>query len=164
MHNADFSLPFEVLIGELNHIILNTFTLEKYLTGFFARFTVDTGELEYCDMGHALFFALEGEKLYQVSFRRQRTGRACGEPGTRVPNLRLAPGALLIMSDGIPEQVNRKKAVFPLQDLGAHIHASLASGAGLVSAKVRIFEEFYRFKRDMPQHDDISLLLFHFAR
>ncbi len=166
MHNADFSLPFEVLIGELNHIILNTFTLEKYLTGFFARFTVETGELEYCDMGHALFFALEGEKLYQISRSADNVPVGLVEnPAPESRTLRLAPGALLIiMSDGIPEQENRKKAVFPLQDLGAHIHASLASGAGLVSAKVRIFEEFYRFKRDMPQHDDFSLLLFHFAR
>lgn len=166
MHNADFSIPFPKLIDELNNIILDTFKLEKYLTGFFARFTEENGELEYCDMGHALFYALEGSRLYQVS--READNVPVGlvdNPGPEPRILRLAPGTLLIvMSDGFPEQENRKKEAFPIQDLGEHLQFCLANGNDLVSAKVCIFEEFFRFKQDMPQHDDISLLLFHYAQ
>jgi len=165
MHTADFSLPFSTLIGELNRIILDTFKLEKYLTGFFARFIEATGELEYCDMGHALFYALEGDRIFQVSSSADNVPVGLVEnPSPESRTLRLAPGTLLIiMSDGFPEQENRKKVSFPIQDLGVLVHSCLETGNDLVSAKVRIYEEFYRFKRDMPQHDDISLLLFHYG-
>lgn len=165
MHNADFSLPFSTLIGELNRIILDTFKLEKYLTGFFARFTEETGELEYCDMGHALFYALEDSRLFQISPSADNVPVGLVEkPAPESRTLRLAPGTLLIiMSDGFTEQENRKKISFPIQNLGSLLHSCLGRGGSLVSGKVRIFEEFYRFKQDMPQHDDISLLLFHYG-
>jgi len=77
--------------------------------------------------------------------------------------LRIAPGTIfLLLSDGIIEQENRKKESFPIEKIGQCIGRSVENGEDLVRAKIRILESFYSFKKDVPQHDDISLLLFHF--
>ena len=168
MYNADFSIPLEGLVGRLNRIIIDTFKLEKYLTGFFARFSETTGELEYCDMGHSFFYTVEDKSIQQIADTADNTPLGLmlmdnQEITTRL--LRIAPGTVFVLiSDGIVEQGNRKNELFPIDTLGELIGTSICNDEDLIHAKIRILETFYAFKKDMPQHDDISLLLFHYHR
>jgi len=164
MYNADFSVPLEDLVARLNRIILDTFKLEKYLTGFFARFDESTGLLEYCDMGHSFFYAVEGKTVQQIADAADNFPVGLIEsPAITARTLRIAPGTiLLLLSDGITEQENRKKELFPVERIGHCVSRAVESGEDLVRAKIRILEAFFSFKKDVPQHDDISLLLFHY--
>lgn len=164
MYNADFTMPIESLVGRLNRIILDTFKLEKYLTGFFARFCETTGELEYCDMGHSFFYAVDGGSIQQVAEVADNCPVGLIDAPEITPRtLRIAPGTVLVLlSDGIIEQENRDGETWPIAELGACVGRSIDRGEDMVRAKIRILESFYAFKKDMPQHDDISLLLFHY--
>jgi len=164
MYNANFSVPLEELVARLNRIILDTFKLEKYLTGFFARFGESTGQLEYCDMGHSFFYAVEGKTVQQIADAADNFPVGLIEsPAITARTLRIAPGTiLLLLSDGITEQENRKKEIFPVEKIGQCVSRSIENGEDLVRAKIRILEAFFSFKKDVPQHDDISLLLFHY--
>jgi phosphoserine phosphatase RsbU/P len=165
MLEADLGKPLVELVGKLNRIILDTFKLEKYLTGFFAKFSEMTGELEYCDMGHSYFFVVEGESLQKLS------EEADNVPVGLVPSvdpvartLRIAPGTVLVLvSDGIVEQKNREGKDFPPGEIGRIVSRSIVAGDDLVRAKIKILESFFKFKKETPQHDDVSLLLFHYV-
>jgi sigma-B regulation protein RsbU (phosphoserine phosphatase) len=164
MFESDLGKSLADHVVRLNHIILDTFKLEKYLTGFFARFSEMTGELEYCDMGHSFFFVFDGVSVQQLS------NAADNVPIGLVPTidpvvrtLRIAPGTVLILvTDGIIEQKNRAGKDFPLTEIGKILASAIAGGEGLVRAKIRILESFFTFKKDTPQHDDVSMLLFHY--
>lgn len=161
---TDFSQRIEDLIESLNRLVVDTFRLEKYLTGFFARFDEATGELEYCDMGHAYFFAIECCTVQRISQEADNVPVGLvAKPEITVKTLRLAGGtALLLLSDGMIEQENKRGEAFEFGEVGKCVHDSLSNGEDLVKAKIRILERFFSFKKDVPQHDDISLLLFHF--
>ena len=164
MYDADLFQPLEDTVARLNRIILETFKLEKYLTGFFARFSEKTGELEYCDMGHSFFFVVEGSSVQQIA------DSADNAPVGLVANvrpivrsLRIAPGTVLILvSDGIIEQKNRSGEEYPIAEMGKIINRTIHGEEDLVRSKIKILESFFAFKKDIPQHDDISMLLFHF--
>jgi phosphoserine phosphatase RsbU/P len=164
MFNADFTAPLAVTLERLNRIIHDTFRLEKYLTGIFARFSASTGELEYCDMGHSFFFALDGSSVQQISAEADNVPLGLVADVKIVERvLRLAPGStLLFLSDGFLEQEDRAGRTFGLDTLGSFIERSVSRGEDLVRAKIRILEAFFTFKKDVPQHDDISMLMFRY--
>jgi sigma-B regulation protein RsbU (phosphoserine phosphatase) len=166
MARADFSEPLEDFVARLNDIVLESFNLEKYLTGFFVRFHEATGELEYADMGHAWFFSIDDGRIERIQEEADNlpVGLVAGVD-VIVKTLRLAPGTVLaLMSDGIVEQENRDRESYPIEELGRCVGRAVRNGDDLVRAKVRILESFFAFKKDVPQHDDISLLLFHYER
>lgn len=164
MFNANFDAPLDNLVLRLNRIILDTFKLEKYLTGFFAVFCEETGVLEYCDMGHAWFYAVDGDRLQQITTQADNCPVGLSEISSVVTRtLRIAPGtALMLISDGFVEQENRERQPFPITETGRCIAETIKDGEDPVRAKIKILESFFAFKRDVPQHDDISLLLFHY--
>ncbi len=163
-YNADFDEDVDVLVRRLNRIILDTFQLEKYLTGFFAKFSEKTGLFEYCDMGHSWFFVVEANTAQQISPEADNVPIGLvDDPPVNTRYLRFEPGmAIMLISDGIVEQENRAKEPFPVAEAGRIISESLQRGEDLVRAKIRILESFFSFKQDMPQHDDISFLIFHY--
>jgi len=164
MFNADFSSPLGSLVARLNRLILDAFKLEKYLTGFFARFTEATGELEYCDMGHSWFYAVEGGKAQKIAEEADNCPVGLSEIADPITKtVRIAPGTvLMLISDGFVEQENGDRVAYPLSEMGRCVAEAIRSGDDPVRAKVRILESFFAFKRDVPQRDDISLVLFHF--
>lgn len=164
MFDADLKIPLEETVNRLNHIILDTFKLQKYLTGFFARFSEMTGEFGYCDMGHSFFFVIDGNTIQQIADEADNVPIGLIETAHPViRTLRITPGTVLVLvSDGIIEQQNRMGKDFPLADIGKILHRTISAGEDLVQAKIRILEAFYGFKKEMPQHDDISLLLFYY--
>jgi sigma-B regulation protein RsbU (phosphoserine phosphatase) len=165
MFSADFRIPLEETIRKLNSLILGTFKLEKYLTGFFARFNQKTGELEYCDMGHSFFYVVENASVQQIADTADNVPVGLieqSEPVVRT--LRLAPDmVLMVVSDGMTEQENSAGELFDMQTAGQQIYRSIMAGEDLVTAKIRILEHFYTFRKDIPQHDDLSMLLFRYT-
>lgn len=165
MYNANFSVPLEETIERLNRIILDTFKLEKYLTGIFARFSEKTGEFEYCDMGHAYFFSVDSSTVQQIAETANNVPVGLVDnPKPIVRTLRIEAGTiLLILSDGIIEQQNSEGKVFDISNIGTELRRCIEAGDDLVRAKIRILESFFSFKKNIPQHDDISMLIFYYC-
>lgn len=178
LETAALDTSLSALVQKLNVLILGAFTLEKYLTGVFARFDARSGRLEYCDMGHALFYTVEDGSLRRVSEMADNVPIGLVEHlSPQIRSIPVLPGSLfVILSDGLCEQSNRDGEVFDLATLGRCLSSSFAPGAGgcagragsghsdlLLRAKIRVLESFWAFKRDMPQHDDVSMLFFSFA-
>jgi len=163
LDNEQFVNPLECILNRLNKTILDTFKLEKFLTGMFARFDAKTGLLEYCDMGHSYFFTLQdGTQQISTEADNMPLGLIAEIPIT-TRALRLEPGTVLaVISDGIIEQKNRSGMLFPLDTLGKALPVKPSGKRDLLKAKILILETFFSFKKDTPQHDDISLLLFHY--
>jgi len=164
MYNAYFSLPLEDTVTNLNRILLDTFRLKKYLTGIFMKFDEENGELTWCDMGHSFFFVVEGSSVQQISDRADNVPVGLIEnPRPETKTLRIMPGTIfLLVSDGIVEQENRKGERFDIGEIGIIADECARKQDDPVRAKVRILERFFDFKRDMPQRDDISMLLFNY--
>lgn len=166
LDNEQFIDPLDIILKRLNRTLLDTFKLEKFLTGMFARFDARTGLLEYCDMGHSYFFTLQDGMTQQISKEADNMplGLIAEIPVT-TRALRLEPGTVLaVVSDGIMEQKNRAGMVFPMDKLGKAVPVNPSGKRDLLKAKISILETFFSFKKDIPQHDDISLLLFHYLR
>ena len=115
-------------------------------------------------MGHSWFYAIENARIQQITETADNVPVGLLEnPSPVTRTLRLAPGTVLaVLSDGFTEQEDTRGSRFEIGELGPLIQRSVRSGEDLVRAKIRILERFYSFKKDMPQHDDISMLLFHY--
>lgn len=165
LRDADLERPLEDTVSRLNAIILGTFKLEKYLTGFFARFSEETGELEYCDMGHSYFYAIEGTNVHPVTEGADNLPIGLAERLTLTTRtLRVAPGSsFLLVSDGVVEQTDRAGRTFPLARAGECLGAASGSADGAIRAQIRFLESFFAFKGDVPQHDDVSMLIFRYG-
>ncbi len=164
MYNADFNLPLERTVKSLNAIILDTFALKKYLTGVFMKFSEATGELEYCDMGHSYLFVVAGVSVQQLAESSDNVpvGLVANIEPT-VKTLRLAPDTVLVLlSDGIIEQENRSGQTFHIDEIGRIFRDGRKNEEDPIRAKIRIFEAFFDFKKEMPQHDDVSMMIFHY--
>ncbi|HQL32785.1 MAG: CBS domain-containing protein [Treponema sp.] len=164
MYNADFSQPIEDTVIRLNRIMLDTFRLKKYLTGIFMKFDEESGELTWCDMGHSFFFVIEGSSVQQLSEQADNVPVGLIEdPFPVAKTLRVMPGTIfLLVSDGIIEQENRQGESFDINEIGIITDECARKANDPIRAKVRILERFFDFKRDMPQRDDISMLLFNY--
>ncbi len=173
LETAPLDTGLSSLIQKLNALILGAFTLEKYLTGVFARFDARSGRLEYCDMGHALFYTVEDGQLRRVSEVADNVPTGLVESlSPQIRSIPVLPGSLfVILSDGLCEQSDREGAIFDLSTVGRCLADAMAPAAArgqgscdrLLRAKIRLLEAFWTFKRDMPQHDDVSMLFFSFA-
>lgn len=161
MDSALFASPLAETVLRLNELIRDTFRAERYLTGVFIKVDEATGEGEYCDMGHSLAYVARDGRVTALS------EVAANPPLGMVSLDRIAANALvlgaddtlLVVSDGITEQENRRGESFSLETVAENLRAHPSGEAGLVRAKVAILEAFYAFKRDMPQRDDVSVLL-----
>ena len=159
LDNEQFIDPLETILKRLNKTLLDTFKLEKFLTGMFARFDARTGLLEYCDMGHSYFFTLQNGMTQQISREADNMplGLVAGIPVT-TRALRLEPGTVLaVVSDGIMEQKNRKGKLFPVDTLGKALPVNPSGKRDLLKAKISILESFFLASRKTFPNTMISV-------
>lgn len=96
------------LVQTLNEAIVNTFHLEKYLTGFFAVYDPAARDLAVADMGHSHALLFRGSSV--LSPRMQRSNLPIGIERDLDPVIgrwKLENGdRLFVFSDGLTEQEN----------------------------------------------------------
>jgi sigma-B regulation protein RsbU (phosphoserine phosphatase) len=149
------------LLAGLNDSLVNTFHMEKYLTGFFFIHDSQSGVLYLADMGHAHSALIRNGA---VSFLEDaRVNLPVGvELHIRpaVCRLQVKPGdALLIYTDGITEQDNPEGEEFGDRRFLALAMKSLAAGKKLRELLLPAMESF---RKNTPQLDDMSYLFFRF--
>ncbi len=146
------------LVKELNEALVATFHLEKYLTGFFAVFDPETRILEVADMGHAhaLLFREGRARRLKAEERNLPVGIEQDiEPLIHRWRLK-ANDALLVFSDGLPEQEDAQGREFGEPELAACALSALVAGTALRKA---IPEAIDLHRGRTPQQDDMSFVL-----
>jgi sigma-B regulation protein RsbU (phosphoserine phosphatase) len=147
------------LVTSLNDFFLRTFEHEKFVTGVFFDFDQESGRIALCDCGHGYVFLLRDKKLRHIKNDQEVPPiGVTDELRPRLARLVLEPDdVLVILTDGIIEQENPRGHTYPLRRIeGILADPELPS---LKSAKVRILEDFHRFKENAPVHDDITFVM-----
>jgi sigma-B regulation protein RsbU (phosphoserine phosphatase) len=147
------------LIRTLNDFFITTFELEKYVTGVFFDLNLDNGSINIADMGHGLAFILRDDKLLKIkSHDSNYPIGVMEEINPQVFHYSLEPGDLLIMvSDGIVEQENTGNEEFGLRRMKDFLVAN--KDKDLKTVRVRLLEEFHRFRGHAPLHDDVTFMM-----
>jgi sigma-B regulation protein RsbU (phosphoserine phosphatase) len=146
-------------IRKLNHRIISTFHLEKYLTGVFLHLHPDTGNTLICDMGHSLAFLIRDGKFRK--FKHREGNMPVGivpEIEPKISKFTMKRGdILLLLSDGLIEQVDQRGEEFSFKRLVPIIENS--AGEPLKVICERVLDFFQRYRKGVPQHDDVTFLL-----
>ncbi len=150
----------ESFVSALNRYILDTFSLEYFVTGIVIEFDEDAGKAVICDMGHSYMVVVECGNLRRLSSEGANPPLGVVADLTPVTRTyRLKPGSLvLLFTDGVTDQTDNsghdytekrlwkllkaKGDVVDPGDLSATLSADLSS-----------------FRGEAPQRDDITFLV-----
>lgn len=147
-------LPF---ISQVNQFILNTFKMEKYLTGVFLELDETSKRVVLCDMGHSYVGVIRGLECLKNPTVNPFVGF--------VPNLEVKPYEMTLQSgdllfcytDGFVEQQNVQGEEFGVETLEKllveHREIPLSAMAELLHHKVK------KFRGEQPRGDDEAVLL-----
>jgi len=157
----DFRKGLRELIVNLNQTVVSTFHMEKYLTGFFMVYKPDEQKLLCADMGHSHVFFIRNNKIMPV--RSKKLNLPVGieydiDPAFMAISLKAAD-TLIIYSDGIVEQEDAGNNEFGEGQLAAFLLDNFSSGELLKTALPLMIDEY---RGTVPQHDDMSVLRFHY--
>jgi len=158
----DFRKGLRELIVNLNQTVVSTFHMEKYLTGFFMIYKPGENKLLCADMGHSHVFFIRNHRIAPV--RGKKLNFPVGIEYDISPSLMkisLKPeDTLVVYSDGIVEQEDHGNNEFGEEQLARFLVDNISSGESLKTAFPLIIDEF---RGNVPQHDDMSFLRFHFT-
>jgi sigma-B regulation protein RsbU (phosphoserine phosphatase) len=149
------------MLSELNDVMVSTFHLEKYLTGFFLVCDSEKDIIQFADMGHSHGALIRGQTVHNLE--KARVNLPIGVELNIKPvicRLKVSPGdALLIYTDGITEQDNPQGEEFGDKRLLELVLNCLSAGKDVEDILPPALETF---RKNIPQLDDMSCLLFRF--
>lgn len=134
-------------------------SLEKYATGVFCILNEDDNTLEYCDMGHGLFYEVKNKRIRQIQENSDNVPAGVMQLD-RIISKKITmdrDSIYVILSDGITEQRNENSEVFSLDTIAAAVEKNASD---LKRMKIDFLESFFLFKKNTIQHDDASMLFF----
>lgn len=153
----DYRLGLKSLLDHLNRCLIETFQLEKYLTGIFMVFDARKKELHFADMGHG-----------HGALSRNGTTRTLQPPDLNLPlgielqlkpklyRLELKAGDLVTLwTDGVTEQENADG-----EEFGEDRLYELVGNHGKSSRKIPalLHRTIMDWRGVIPQHDDLTWL------
>jgi sigma-B regulation protein RsbU (phosphoserine phosphatase) len=154
----DWSFGLKEFVTKLNENIVQTFHLEKYLTGIFIIYNEESGILDICDMGHSLQYLLRKGKM--IGIKTESKNLPIGiEPSIepKVCRLKLKVGErYFVLTDGLIEQQNMKHQEFSINRVGRVLVENEASSISDLKDILR--DEFQNFRKGVSQADDVSFL------
>ena len=147
------------IVQNLNNLIMESCSLEKYATGVFCILNEDDNTLEYCDMGHGLFYEVKNKRIRQIQENSDNVPAGVMQLD-RIISKKITmdrDSIYVILSDGIIEQRNENSEVFSLDTIAAAVEKNASD---LKRMKIDFLESFFLFKKNTIQHDDASMLFF----
>ena len=151
------------LIGNVNRLVYEASSANRYATFFYAQYNPATRELHYVNAGHnppMLFHRSAGE--WQLA-RLETGGTVVGllkSPGYEQASLKIEPGDVFIaFTDGISEAMNNADEEWGEAALIETVKA--CSGVTPSETITRIMQAADRFVAGAKQHDDMTLVVLH---
>lgn len=154
----DFNLGLKQFIKSLNEYIYNTFQLEKYATGLFVDYNEKTGELTIFDLGHSHLYLYRNKTFSRLKTKNGNFPLGITLDMNPIANkLKLKEKDLMIsFTDGVDEQTDTLGNEYNINNIPLIINKFYKQG--LKTIKDEIFKDINNFKKNQPQHDDITML------
>lgn len=154
----DWSLGLTQFVTKLNDNIVQTFHLEKYLTGIFIIYNEKSGLMDICDMGHSLQFLIKNGKMLQI--KTESKNLPIGIEPLIVPKvcrMKLKKGErFFLFTDGLIEQQDMKHREFSMKRVGAILFEKRESS--IIDLKDILRSRFLNYRKGVSQADDVSFL------
>ncbi|MBN2657845.1 MAG: SpoIIE family protein phosphatase [Spirochaetales bacterium] len=155
----DWNLGLKKFVQLLNENIVQTFHLEKYLTGIFILYDEEKGNFQFCDMGHSLVYLFRGEKMAEI--KSPDKNLPIGIETSIEPNvnrLKISKGdRVLLFTDGLIEQQDMNHREFSLDRIAKIMRDN--KNATINELKDIMRDRFQTFRKGVSQADDVSFLL-----
>jgi len=150
----------DLVLSAVNDRILMDTRATLFVTVFYSVLDTGSGKLTYCNAGHNPPYLLKAKERGAVQ-ELTKTGMALGlfegmtwEQGA----VSLAPGdALVLYTDGIPDAQDRNQTFFGADRLKEIAATTLGRSADDI--RDLLLEELGDFVGDVPQSDDITLMV-----
>jgi sigma-B regulation protein RsbU (phosphoserine phosphatase) len=155
----DFRKGIIPLISELNNFLMETFDLEKFVTGTFLDLNETTGDIEAADMGHGYAYFLRKGEFFKV--KSSDDNLPIGISDTLDPKAfryKLQKNDLLaFITDGLVEQTNVEGKEMTVKPVLRILREN--ESRTLPSIKVKLLEELHSFRQAKHLQDDVTFLL-----
>lgn len=149
----DFSAGLKTLVTRINAALIQTFHLEKYITGYFMTFQESSGKVIWADLGHSHALIKRGGKA--VPLRGERMNLPLGldpELEPRLYSTVLKPGEeIVLFTDGVVEQLGGLGQEYGEERLGRLLESS-------PDFLEDLRRDFLEFKGNRGLHDDTTVL------
>lgn len=163
MYNTyDFRSGISGFIQLFNDYIQTSFEGQKFVTGLIGEFNEETGDFLFYDMGHSYIYIYRKDKLFRLKTSGSNLPMGI-VPGITpaADRIKLEKGDVLVLiTDGIAEQINGKKEEYGDKRLSDIIRKHKSKG--LLEVKNKLFSDIFAFRGNQPQHDDMTLILAHY--
>jgi sigma-B regulation protein RsbU (phosphoserine phosphatase) len=155
LRTYEFSRGLGRLVREINSALIESFHMEKYLTGVFMTFDPASRKLVVADMGHSHAVAFRSRKAYRMgagSMNLPLGIEAEIDPHLRAYSLK-GGDRIVFYSDGIVEQESASGKEFGEKGI---IRA--LEGARSPDLSAELCAAFDAHRAGMPQQDDVSFM------
>jgi len=162
IRSYDFKKGLYPLLRKLNRFIIETFELERFVTGIFVDFCPKDKSFILADCGHGYgYLYRDGKLLHLKTGDKSYPLGVSTEADPKLFNYHVKSGDLLILlSDGVLEQSNAQGEEFDLSKIKALLKTH--GSKGLKSLRVKLLESFHKFKGSTPLQDDMTFQLIRF--
>lgn len=155
----DFSRGLKDFLIRLNDYIERTFEGERFITAAFIIFNEESGELVLYNLGHSYLYVHRDGRLVWMNTRDDNiplgVQSGLNPKGAR---FKLERGdILLLLTDGVLEQKDPSGEGYGVQRISSLI--SLFRDRGLRRIKDELFADIHIFRKNQPQHDDMTVLM-----
>jgi sigma-B regulation protein RsbU (phosphoserine phosphatase) len=150
------------LIGNVNNLVYESSTSNRYATFFYAEYDPSTSLLTYVNAGHNPPYILRGKKAIPLDATGIVVGLLPNADYEQVTIPMHAGDVLLTYTDGISEAMNYQDEEWGEDRMIASVRQLLAQPDCTVSAQQLldcIIEAADIFTSGAPQHDDMTLLV-----
>ncbi len=156
----NFNIDLKEFIKNLNSHLFNTFNLQKFITAIFLNINTNNGKMKIYDMGHSLIYLIRNGRIIHLKTSGINLPLGVSEETKIMENNFTLQNndVLILLTDGLIEQVNSNYEEFGIRR-ALKIIKSYAK-ENLVKIKEVLMEEINLFKKNQPQSDDISFILY----
>jgi phosphoserine phosphatase RsbU/P len=155
----DFNKGLKEFVVILNNYILDTFEMEKFITGIVLEIDRPKNEMIICDMGHSYFLLCrEGRVFNCISDKNNIPIGLEKDVFPALNRLTLKKNDLIVVySDGVIEQPNERNEEYSVERLKMLLRENADESAATIRKK--IVDDIHDFRNNNFQLDDITFML-----
>ncbi len=154
----DWRKGLKHLIQEVNKALIQTFHLEKYVTGVFGFYDASSRKIKLADMGHSMAYIVRDGKITHIN--GPHINLPIGLELDLDPNMisiKLQQSdSLFFMTDGLVEQENAQGQTLEAKQWIKRLLPLVEKDADPRDAMLSLFNEF---RKGIPQQDDITAMV-----
>jgi sigma-B regulation protein RsbU (phosphoserine phosphatase) len=161
-HALEGNASISEIMSRVNQELSRGNPWQMFVTAFAGMLDLKTGKIVYSDAGHEPPVLLRVEQ--GVEILRKKGGPALcffDDFSYESDTIQLRPGdALVLYTDGVTEAMNSERKLFSAERIKQALQANIEAEVGPLSAITqRLFEQVKLFAKDVPQSDDIAILV-----